>query len=576
MTDYDVAIIGGGPGGSTTGALLRKYNPNLRVLILEREAFPREHIGESQLPPIAEILNEMGCWDDVERAGFPIKIGATYTWGKTTTPWIFELVPEAMIPADTGRPGRHEGWRKMAALQVDRAIYDDILLKHAARLGCEVRESTPVRAIRRTGDRVEALVLDGGETVTARYYVDASGNAAILRKAMGVVVDVPTALKNVAFWEYWEDPAFATLPDVDVCRIHIRSLPYGWIWHIRIGATRFSTGLVCPAEYYKSCGLKPEQIYHRALQEEPSIRDNLKTARCSGTVRATTDWSFVVDRTYGENWFLVGECAGFADPILSAGLTLTQAGARELAYSILELDRGEYPRDWLLTRFDELQIRRVRQHIRFADFWYSANGLFDAVRENCAAIAAEAGLKLTAAEAFRWLSFGGLADDVPGQAGIGGLDVAGVKQILARMTGTKATWAISDKNIFRLNLANAKETTVGVPLDGRIHRARCWVRGDRKLLEVGMQGILIQALERHSRLEDILAFLRQNLLARTPPEHRPHAEKTAWQVLEIMATDHWVLCDHDKRRQAIHVESPEEGPVIYTAGTRPVTRARVI
>ena len=83
---YDVAIIGGGPGGATTGTLLKKYNAGLRVLILEREQFPRDHVGESQLPPISPILHEMGCWDKVEAANFPIKIGGTFRWGQSATP----------------------------------------------------------------------------------------------------------------------------------------------------------------------------------------------------------------------------------------------------------------------------------------------------------------------------------------------------------------------------------------------------------------------------------------------------------------------------------------------------------
>src|SRR5882672_3390678 len=81
QSEYDVAIIGGGPGGSTLGSLLRKYEPSIKVLILEREVFPRDHIGESQLPPISVVLDEMGCWDKVEAANFPIKVGATFRWG---------------------------------------------------------------------------------------------------------------------------------------------------------------------------------------------------------------------------------------------------------------------------------------------------------------------------------------------------------------------------------------------------------------------------------------------------------------------------------------------------------------
>ena len=64
--DFDVAIIGCGPAGSTAGTLLRKYMPSLSVVILEKAAFPREHIGESQLPLISVILDEMGAWDKVE------------------------------------------------------------------------------------------------------------------------------------------------------------------------------------------------------------------------------------------------------------------------------------------------------------------------------------------------------------------------------------------------------------------------------------------------------------------------------------------------------------------------------
>src|SRR4051812_18370653 len=80
--ECDVAIIGGGPAGSTAATLLKKYNPSLRVSIFERETFPRDHIGESLLPPISAILDEMGCWDKIEAADFPIKLGATYRWGK--------------------------------------------------------------------------------------------------------------------------------------------------------------------------------------------------------------------------------------------------------------------------------------------------------------------------------------------------------------------------------------------------------------------------------------------------------------------------------------------------------------
>src|SRR5579862_4998068 len=120
-----------------------KYAPSLKAVILERDTFPRDHVGESQLPPIMAILDEMGCWHKVEAANFPIKIGATYRWGKTKELWDFEFMPSKYFKEET-RPATFTGQRRALAFQVDRAIYDKILLDHAASLGCEVFEATKV------------------------------------------------------------------------------------------------------------------------------------------------------------------------------------------------------------------------------------------------------------------------------------------------------------------------------------------------------------------------------------------------------------------------------------------------
>ena len=562
---YDVAIIGGGPAGSTTACLLKKYAPDLRVLVLEREKFPRDHVGESQLPPISGVLREMGCWDKVEAANFPVKIGATYTWGKTTKPWDFEFLPLDQIDETTPRPHQYQGWRAQTAFQVDRAIYDKILLDHARELGCEAREETRVTSIERDGDRVTGLTLSDGTTVEARHYVDASGNAGILRKAMGVKIDAPTLLQNVAFWDYWENPKWAGEQSMAATRVHIRSLPFGWIWFIPLGPTRTSIGLVTPADHYKKMGKRPAELYKEALHEEPFVRDLLDGATSRGEVETTTDWSYVVERCFGENWFLVGEVAGFADPILAAGMTLTQTGARELAYTILELERNEHDRKWLLDRYDELQRRRVRQHMRFAEYWYSANGVFENIRENCAAIAEEAGLKLNPVEAFRWLAQGGLGDAVPGQVGIGGLDVAGVKQVMVRLTGDEATWKINGKNVFKLNLQGAKKVFVGRPDgNGRIDQAEAYVRGPYKLELIGVQKTLFETLQKHSDIDKILEHLKSSFALKMEAAHVPVAVHHTIQALEVMANDYWVHCSIRKGRQVLNVGTPEEGVIIHS------------
>ena len=196
MAHVDVAIIGGGPAGSTTGSFLRKYGNDPKIMVLERETFPRDHVGESGLPSLCRTLDEIGVWDKVEAAGFPIKVGATYKWGKNPELWNFDFVPMAAFDAELTRPGTYSGQRVRTAFQVDRAVYDEILLDHAAELGCEVRETTRVVKVHRAGDRVTGLELEGGEILTAEWYIDASGHAGILRRAMDVATTCPTSLQN--------------------------------------------------------------------------------------------------------------------------------------------------------------------------------------------------------------------------------------------------------------------------------------------------------------------------------------------------------------------------------------------
>ncbi|GIW74294.1 MAG: hypothetical protein KatS3mg103_0816 [Phycisphaerales bacterium] len=387
-TACDVAIIGGGPAGSTLATLLRKYDPALAVTIVEKEVFPREHVGESQLPAIGPILHEMGVWDKVEAANFPIKLGASLTWGRDGERWDFDFYPVEEF-RDEPRPARFEGQRTRTAFQVERSVYDTILLEHAQEMGARVLQGTQVREVLREGDRVLGLELSNGQRLTARHYVDASGTHAILRRAMGVQTDAPESLRNVAFWSYWDNVQWAVEIGVGGTRVQVRSLPYGWIWFIPLSPTRASVGLICPAAYYKQTGLSPEAIYTKALDEQQEIARLMAQATRTDGIHAAKDWSQVAHRVTGENWWVCGEAAGFADPILAAGMTLAHGSARELAYTILETERGELDRSWLRRAYDEKTRRNIRQHIRFAQFWYASNGCFKDLQEHCRQIAAE-------------------------------------------------------------------------------------------------------------------------------------------------------------------------------------------
>lgn len=553
--DYDVAILGGGPAGSTVGCLLRKYAPELRVLVLEKERFPRDHVGESQLPACSFYLDEMGCWDKVEAANFPIKIGATYVWGQSDRPWDFEFLPLKQIPPNAPRPAKFDGHRRLTAFQVDRAVYDKILLDHARELGCDVREATACRTVERDGDRVSGLVLGDGSRVTARHYVDATGHVGVLRRGMGVGRRIPTSLQNIAIWDYWEDAAWATTIGTDGTRVQVLSLANGWCWFIPISPTRTSIGFICPLSYYKQQGKTPEELYREAVASQPRVKALTASATRQGKLATTNDWSFVSERLHGENWFLVGEAAGFADPILAGGLTLAHESARNCAYVILDLERGRHDRQWMLDHFELVNTRRIEQFIRFADYWYAANGQFTDLQDVTAAIAKDAGMSLSPTQAFRWLSLGGFNLFDGSRPGVGGLDLGAVKEVASIFAESgKVRWEINRFNVFKLNVLGADEIDTPLLDGGEIRRGACYRRGTKTLPRFGVFGRVLEALRRSSVGLEIGRELEQYAL-----RSRALSIHDAMAVLETLLIDGWVEGKLNKRKPAFRYDPDKDG-----------------
>jgi len=556
MPDIDVAIIGGGPAGSTLGTLLKKYSPGLQVSIFERESFPRDHVGESQLPIIGTVLDEMGVWDKVEAANFPIKVGATYRWGRTDDLWDFHFLESGDLKPEP-RPAKYAGQRKRTAFQVDRSVYDMILLDHAKGLGCDVRESCSVRSVSTRGDRVEFLSLDDGSEVKARWYVDASGHAGILRRAMGVGIDCPTSLQNIAIWDYWQNAEWMDSVGVGGTRIVIISVGYGWLWFIPLSPTRTSLGLVVPAQYYKESGKRPEELYAQAVADAPKIRDLVRNASRENKLTTTKDWSFLSERLAGDNWFLVGESAGFADPILSAGMSLAHVGARDLAYCILSAHRGDHDVEWLKRWYDENHRKSIAEHIRFADFWYGANGCFTDLIDYTGQIALDAGLNLSPEDAWQWLGTGGFVDHNVVGAGYGGYSLRLAKQISGTFLGTGARYMAGGKNVFHLNL-DGVEKDWGARLEkGRIERHRAYRRGNRLLPDSGVYGLIIDVTRNGASAESLFQALVGKIQEwRLPQDIASQFVNDAFDAVEAMISDGWLTATRDESQPCL--ESPPD------------------
>jgi flavin-dependent dehydrogenase len=539
----DVAIIGGGPAGSTVGALLKKYDPNLNVQIFEKEKFPRDHVGESQLPFISSILHEMDVWDKVEAAGFPIKIGATYRWGRSDQLWDFEFLSHGKFEP-TERPGTYAGQRMETAFQVDRALYDEILLDHAASLGCRVHEETEVVRIDKQDDDVTAIHIegpDGEQEVHARYFVDCTGYAGIMRRVFGVEVETPTNLKNIAIWDYWKGAEWAVNVGIEGTRVQVLSLGFGWVWYIPLGNDRTSVGLIVPASYYKERGLRPAELYEIALKQDKIVSYLLRNATAEGNLRSTKDWSFLASRLSGGNWFLCGEAAGFADPILAAGLTLAHKGARDVAYTILELDRGEIEAPWLKTQYSDANRRMISQHIRFADFWYTQNGQFSDLKDYAREISADAGLDMSSDEAWRWLGTGGFIDNSTSSTDIAGFALYVTKNITASFFDESVDYKIFGKTHFRLNVEGAKQEWGANYYGGRIHRHPSYVRDGKSMPLLGVCGFLAHGLAQERTAEQIIGAVEK---FRNEPgisqDDKLRMPRLVVETMEALVLDGWV------------------------------------
>jgi flavin-dependent dehydrogenase len=537
----DVAIVGGGPSGATVASLLKVHAPELDVVVLEGAKFPRDHVGESLLPTTCMILDEMRCWEKVEAEGFPIKLGALYRWGMTPDLVRFTFLQQPF--ENRARPGKFAGQRLSTTWQVDRGIFDKVLLDHAEQLGCRVFQESLVTSVEASGDRVTGLAVDSGAIadgfVSARYYVDASGVRGMLRKAVGVEIESPTNLRNIAIWDYWQDAAWLDR-NGEGTFIRILSLDWGWLWFITIGETRTSVGLVTSAEYYKQSGLSTEELYVKAIRDEPNIGPLLASAKRENVLQADKDWSYMSSRLVGENWFLTGDSCGFADPILSAGITLAVSCARKVAYSIKELEANSLDPDWIRGEYNRTHRANIKSHIRFADYWYRANKKFPELEEYCSQIARDSGLTLDPKAAFQWIATGGFTDDYSDQPTLGTYQLSAVKSIIGQFTGERPEWQILKFNRLKLNLDGASRIQSASYREGQIRVKESYVREDTSLVVDAFYRHAIMALSAESELPKVLDLMRRWIVARLPDRNDQQARLITLEVLEAMYVQGWI------------------------------------
>ncbi|MFF9496524.1 NAD(P)/FAD-dependent oxidoreductase [Streptomyces flaveolus] len=340
LEQTDVLVVGGGPAGATAAALLTRQGH--QVCVLERERFPRYHIGESLLPSLLPVLDVLGAREAVEAHGFVRKTGAFYGWGGQEWSLGFD------------EPGRPAGY----SFQVIRSQFDQLLLEHARAQGADVREE--VRAGHVTfedgkggrGRRAVEAAWTGNDGTEGRirfgHLVDASGRAGLLAARQLRTRRVHDVFRNVATWSYWHDAApLAAAPSG---AIGVFSLPdHGWLWAIPLHDGTLSVGLVTDKRSFaharQAAGGSLQSVYDEAIARCPLLAGMLTHARQAAPLKTESDYSYVSEAFTGPGWFLAGDAACFLDPLLSTGVHLAMYSGLLAAASISSVLTGDVDED---------------------------------------------------------------------------------------------------------------------------------------------------------------------------------------------------------------------------------------
>ena len=314
---YDVIVVGGGPAGSTTAAFLAKAGR--RVLLFEREAFPRFHVGESLLPATLPILDRLGVHATIAERGFQVKYGAAFHDQESGLEHTFYFLK--------GKP-----WPSYS-YQVPRAEFDTILLEHATKLGVDVRQPATVEAVAFDAEGVTATVESHGQRATARgrFLVDASGRAGLLAARVGRRERVPN-LGKVALFAHFRGAWRAPAPDEGNIRIYV--FEHGWFWWIPLAGDRTSVGCVMHARTVREWGGTPEALYAEMIRRCRRVAEGLRGAAQVSQVHTEANFAYRNAPVVGDRFLAVGDAVAFVDPIFSGGVHIAMQSGELAARAI--------------------------------------------------------------------------------------------------------------------------------------------------------------------------------------------------------------------------------------------------
>jgi len=352
-----VLVIGGGPGGSMSAILLAREG--FDVVVLERDKFPRYHIGESLLTSAIPVLKFVGLYERMQAHGFKRKHGGFFTL------------------KDGAAPG-HIDFREVSehkhSYQVIRSEFDHLLLQYAAEMGAQVFEETSVTGVQLDGERpVRASWqrADGtkGE-ISFDYVVDASGVSGLMSTKVLHNRQIQPAFTNIAVGSYWKNYTPYVTPDgkPQEGEFYMEALRdgSGWVWTVPLHDGTLSVGVVVHSDHFRTMRDETgdlEGIYALGLSRATNVSQMLAGAEQVQPVKVWRDFSYVADSFAGPGYRMVGDAAAFIDPLFSTGVHLAFLGALSGAATIAGQLRGELD-DATAIEFHDQCIRKA--YVRFA------------------------------------------------------------------------------------------------------------------------------------------------------------------------------------------------------------------
>lgn len=360
---YDVAIVGGGPAGSTAATILARAGR--RVVVFEREKFPRFHIGESLLPFSMKAFERMNLLEKFERAGFLRKYGGEFFSACSDQGVKFYFKDAYRSQTDH-------------SFQVTRADFDKLLLDHARENGADIRETTAVEQIdfieqgvklrwKSAGPSTPNGSASAGE-ISARYLIDASGRNSFLGSKFNLKRTYQH-LKKLSIFAHYDGMARAEGIDGTLTTL-IRGIDR-WFWIIPLTPTRTSVGVVLDNDTFKQSRKSAEDFLEEAIADQPILMNRMANARRASAVHLAADFSYRNAQLFGDRWLLAGDAAGFIDPVFSSGVFLAVFSGELAADALDEILDDAGKAKSLFAVYQRKVNRAMDVYLRFINSWYT-------------------------------------------------------------------------------------------------------------------------------------------------------------------------------------------------------------